>query len=193
MAYWGEAMSHNHPLWAEVDVDKAKTSLEKLAPTVEARVAKAKTHPRKKPSSKPSTSSSTTPGDNWRGTTSNPRPWPKCTRRWPDDNEVSVLLFPVAARHRASRRHRIPPAGPAASIAMKVFRKTPRSRCGALHHSLVRRSRPCHSSPARRARLWPHRTAAAHARTCPRTSSSSWAWWPDVAASNTVAYKAAKT
>ena len=43
MAYWGEAMSHNHPLWAEVDVDKAKQSLEKLAPTLEARVAKAKT------------------------------------------------------------------------------------------------------------------------------------------------------
>src|SRR5580692_12272091 len=41
MAYWGEAMSHNHPLWAEVDVDKAKQALEKLAPTVDGRLAKA--------------------------------------------------------------------------------------------------------------------------------------------------------
>src|ERR1700722_14911935 len=40
MAYWGEAMSHNHPLWAEVDVDKAKQALEKLAPTLEGRSAK---------------------------------------------------------------------------------------------------------------------------------------------------------
>src|SRR5262245_22753086 len=42
MAYWGEAMSHNHPLWAQQDVDKAKAALEKLAPTHEARLAKAK-------------------------------------------------------------------------------------------------------------------------------------------------------
>lgn len=43
MAYWGEAMSHNHPLWAEVNVDAAKKALEKLAPTLDGRVAKAPT------------------------------------------------------------------------------------------------------------------------------------------------------
>src|SRR5580704_8600850 len=37
LGYWGEAMSYNHPLWAEVDVDKARKALEKLAPTPEAR------------------------------------------------------------------------------------------------------------------------------------------------------------
>ncbi|HUK31630.1 MAG TPA: hypothetical protein VLV89_10990, partial [Candidatus Acidoferrum sp.] len=41
MAYWGEAMSHNHPLWAEVDVPGAKRALEKLGATVEERAAKA--------------------------------------------------------------------------------------------------------------------------------------------------------
>ena len=33
MAYWGEAMSHNHPLWAQQDVEKAKQALDKLDPT----------------------------------------------------------------------------------------------------------------------------------------------------------------
>ena len=42
MAYWGEAMSHNHPLWAQQDVAKAKAALDKLAPTHEARLAKAR-------------------------------------------------------------------------------------------------------------------------------------------------------
>src|ERR1700722_13897346 len=41
LAYWGEAMSHNHPLWAEVDVVQAKQALEKLAPTLDGRLAKA--------------------------------------------------------------------------------------------------------------------------------------------------------
>ena len=39
LAYWGEAISHNHPLWAEVDVPAAQKALEKLAPSPEARVA----------------------------------------------------------------------------------------------------------------------------------------------------------
>ena len=42
MAYWGEAMSHNHPLWAQQDDKAAKAILEKIAPTSDARQAKAK-------------------------------------------------------------------------------------------------------------------------------------------------------
>ncbi|MDH4065212.1 MAG: hypothetical protein OEW19_12495, partial [Acidobacteriota bacterium] len=42
MAYWGEAMSHNHPLWAQQDVGKATQVLDKLDPTPAGRVAKAK-------------------------------------------------------------------------------------------------------------------------------------------------------
>src|SRR5690348_12552734 len=32
LAYWGEAMSYNHPLWAQQDLAKARRALEKLAP-----------------------------------------------------------------------------------------------------------------------------------------------------------------
>ena len=32
LAYWGEAMSFNHPLWAQQDLNAAKQALEKLAP-----------------------------------------------------------------------------------------------------------------------------------------------------------------
>ena len=43
MAYWGEAMTANHPLWMERDRDAARAALGRLAPTPEARRAKVPT------------------------------------------------------------------------------------------------------------------------------------------------------
>src|SRR5262245_60495354 len=43
MAYWGEAMTYNHPLWAQTAPDLARAALGRLAPTAEARVQKAGT------------------------------------------------------------------------------------------------------------------------------------------------------
>src|SRR5437899_6391116 len=43
MAYWGEALSHTHPVWNEQDVAAARGLLSRLGPTRETRLAKAKT------------------------------------------------------------------------------------------------------------------------------------------------------
>jgi tetratricopeptide (TPR) repeat protein len=43
MAYWGEAMIFNHPIWMQQDLKAAQAALNKLAPTPAARRAKAKT------------------------------------------------------------------------------------------------------------------------------------------------------
>src|SRR5580765_3458748 len=43
MAYWGEAMTYNHPVWMEQDRGAARKALARMAPTREARVARAKT------------------------------------------------------------------------------------------------------------------------------------------------------
>lgn len=43
MAYWGEAMTYNHPIWLEEDVESAREALGRLAPTPEARAAKTPT------------------------------------------------------------------------------------------------------------------------------------------------------
>jgi tetratricopeptide (TPR) repeat protein len=43
LAFWGEAMTHNHPVWNEQDLDTARAILARLAPTPEARAAKART------------------------------------------------------------------------------------------------------------------------------------------------------
>ncbi len=42
MAYWGEAMTHNHPLWERQDRAAARAILVRLASTPEARAAKAR-------------------------------------------------------------------------------------------------------------------------------------------------------
>jgi len=43
LAYWGEAMTYNHPLWQQQDRDAALKALARLAPTPAARLAKAPT------------------------------------------------------------------------------------------------------------------------------------------------------
>jgi tetratricopeptide (TPR) repeat protein len=43
MAYWGEAMTHTHPIWNQQDVDAARAVLAALAPTRDERLAKAPT------------------------------------------------------------------------------------------------------------------------------------------------------
>ncbi len=43
MAYWGEAMAHNHPLWSEQSYEEAIAALNRLDPDPEKRVAKAQT------------------------------------------------------------------------------------------------------------------------------------------------------
>ena len=47
LAYWGEAMTHNHPIWMRQYRDEAMVVLERLAPTPQARLEKAPT-PREK-------------------------------------------------------------------------------------------------------------------------------------------------
>ncbi|MEO8504127.1 MAG: hypothetical protein ABI609_09540 [Acidobacteriota bacterium] len=43
LAYWGEAMTYNHPLWAQQDLPAATATLARLAPTAALRLAKAPT------------------------------------------------------------------------------------------------------------------------------------------------------
>src|SRR6185436_14582281 len=43
MGYWGEAMTHTHPVWMQQDLESARAALAKLAPTAAERAVKAPT------------------------------------------------------------------------------------------------------------------------------------------------------
>lgn len=47
MAYWGEPMSYNPPIWMEHDFPSARAVLAQLGLTLAARLAKAPTEPEK--------------------------------------------------------------------------------------------------------------------------------------------------
>jgi Tfp pilus assembly protein PilF len=43
LAYWGEAMTYDHPIWGDLDIDKSRAALQRLAATPEQRSLKCKT------------------------------------------------------------------------------------------------------------------------------------------------------
>ncbi|MGH9689606.1 MAG: hypothetical protein ACRD4C_00620 [Candidatus Acidiferrales bacterium] len=191
MAYWGEAMSYNHPLWAEVDVDRAKKALEKLAPTPAERVAKARTA-KEKAYLDAVNQLFYAPGDKLARDTAYSQAMEKMYEKWPDDNEVDVLyalslLGTVRPSDTGFRRQAL-----AASICLTVFQRNP-DHPGAVHYIIHAFDDPDHAIlalPAARvyAKLAP---SAPHALHMPSHIFLRLGMWQDVAKSNTVAYQAA--
>jgi tetratricopeptide (TPR) repeat protein len=191
LAYWGEAMSYNHPLWAEVDVERAKEALGKLAPTPEERLAKAKT-PKEKAYLEAVHRLFYTPGDKLARDTAYCEAMKRMYDRWPDDHEVDVfyalsLLGTVRPGDKGFRRQAL-----AASIALKVFQENP-NHPGAAHFIIHAFDDPDHAIlalPAARvyAKIAP---SAPHALHMPSHIFLQLGMWEDVANSNTAAYQAA--
>ena len=192
IAYWGEAMSHNHPLWAEVDVDAGKKALEKLAPTLDGRTAKAGTA-KEKAYLEAVNQLFYAPGDKLARDNAYSKSMARMYAQWPDDNEVSILyalslLGTVRPGDTGFRRQAL-----AASIALRVFQENPQHP-GAAHFIIHAFDDPDHAIlalPAAReyAKIAP---SAAHALHMPSHIFVQLGMWPDVVASNTVAYKAAE-
>src|SRR5437588_8733611 len=124
LAYWGEAMSYNHPLWAQVDGEAAKAALGRLAPTLEGRLAKAKT-PKEKAFVQAIDRLFYTPGDKLARDQAYSRTMEQMNRQWPDDHEVAILyalslLGTVRPGDTGFRRQAL-----AASLADRVFTENP--------------------------------------------------------------------
>jgi len=191
LAYWGEAMSYNHPLWAQVDVGAAKKALERLAPTLEGRLAKAGT-PKEKAYVEAVDKLFYTPGDKLTRDKAYSAAMAKMYDQWPDDHEVDIfyglsLLGTVRPGDQGFKRQ-----ATAAAIALKVYQANP-SHPGAAHFIIHSFDDPDHAIlalPAARmyARIAP---AAPHALHMPSHIFVQLGMWSDVAASNTVAYEAA--
>ena len=78
MAYWGEAMTYNHPVWMQQDVAAARAALAGLGPTPEARAAKSGTQRERNYLSAVEILDGD--GDKAARISAMPTPWPPCTR-----------------------------------------------------------------------------------------------------------------
>jgi len=191
MAYWGEAMSHNHPLWAQQDRDAARKVLERLGATHEARLAKARL-PKEKAFLEAMQVLYESPGDKLARDKAYAEAMSRMYAQWPDDHEVATfyalsLLGTVRPGDTGFRRQAL-----AASIALKVFEENPKHP-GAAHFIIHSFDDPDHAIlalPAANlyARIAP---AAAHALHMPSHIYVQLGMWREVAASNVDAYTAA--
>lgn len=191
LAYWGEAMSVNHPLWAQQDIPAAKTALEKLAATHEARVAKAKL-PKEKALLEAQQILYFSPGDKLARDKAYSDAMAAMFSQWPDDHEVAIfyalsLLGTVRPGDTGYRRQAL-----AASISQKVFAENPKHPGGA-HFIIHAFDDPEHAPLALTAanayaKIAP---AAAHALHMPSHIYVQLGMWQQAAASNVDAYKAA--
>ena len=191
MAYWGEAMSHNHPLWAQQDLPKAKEALDRLAPTHEARLAKAKL-PKEKAFLEAQQVLYFAPGDKLARDLAYSNVMAKMYEQYPDDHEVGTfyalsLLGSVRPGDAGYRRQAL-----AASIAEKLFKANP-NHPGAAHFIIHAFDDPDHAPLALEAANAYAKIApsAAHALHMPSHIYVQRGMWEQVKQSNIVAYKAA--
>lgn len=191
LAYWGQAMSDNHPLWAQQDMEAATAALDKLAPTFEGRLSKAPTEKEKAYVTAVETLYFS-PGDKLQRDFAYADHMARMHERWPDDHEISIfyalsLLGTVRRGDDGFRRQAL-----AVSISQEVFAENEKHP-GAAHFIIHSFDDPDHAIlalPAAKvyAGIAP---AAAHALHMPSHIFVQLGMWQDVVNSNIEAYDAA--
>lgn len=144
MAYWGEAMTHNHSLWRYLNFDKAGAILRELGPTPEERVAKAKSGIEKDfikavniLYSKGSMSDVYSRYAKWMG---------ELYKKYPGNNEVAAFYsLSLIGSVIEGRNEKIYEQG--AQIAKEILARNPRHP-GALHYLIHAYDDPAHAQQA---------------------------------------------
>jgi tetratricopeptide (TPR) repeat protein len=191
LGYWGEAMSYNHPLWAQQDLAKARHAMEKLAPTAAARSAKA-------PAGKERMLVESLEvlfggsGDKLTRDIAYADAMKRIHNALPTDDEVTTFYALALLGTARPGDKGIRNAMQAAALAQGVFQRNPQHP-GAAHYIIHSFDDPDHAIlalPAARAysKIAP---SAAHALHMPSHIFVQLGMWDDVIASNIVAYKAA--
>ncbi len=188
MAYWGEAMTYNHPLWMEQDAGAARKVLGRLAPTKEARLAKAPTEREKMYLE--AVEILYGPGDK----ASNDRAYAEAMRRihekFPED-ENAAAFYALALLGTCEGVRDTATYMKAAAVAEEVFAKNP-LHPGAVHYLIHCYDDPVHAPLGMRAaRVYAKiAPAAGHALHMPSHIFFASGMWEEAAASNEAAWKA---
>jgi tetratricopeptide (TPR) repeat protein len=194
MAYWGEAMTYNHPVWSEQDKDAARAALERLAATPAARAAKAPTERERAWLAAVETLYGEPPEKAVRD-----RAYAEAMRRlherFPEDPEATsfyaLSLIGPALTGGATGPDRDRDLMKAAALLEEVFARHPRHP-GVLHYLIHAYDDPVHAPLGlRAARLYAQVAPAAHhALHMPSHIFLQLGQWPETAASNEAAWAA---
>ncbi len=192
LAYWGEAMSYNHPLWAQQDLPAAKAVLTRLAPDVQARIEIAKT-PKEKAYLEAQNFLFYAPGNKLARDIAYSNAMASMHSRWPEDDEVTTfyalsILGTVRPGDTGFHRQAL-----AASLLLPIFQRNP-DHPGAAHFIIHAFDDPDHAIlalPAARvyAKIAPD---APHALHMPSHIFVQLGMWDDVRTSNIAAYASAE-
>lgn len=189
MAYWGEAMTYNHPVWFEQDRDAARRVLERLAPTREARRAKAPTAREKAYleaveilfGEGPKASRDTAYSDAMR----------RLAEAYPDDHDARAF-YALSLLGTSHGGRDIPTYMQAAAQVEEVFRDNPRHP-GAAHYLIHSYDDPIHAPLGLRAaraysKIAP---AASHAQHMTSHIFVATGMWDDVVSANETSWEVA--
>jgi hypothetical protein len=190
LGYWGEAMSYNHPLWAQQDLPRARQVMERLAPTAAARSAKAPAG--KERALVESLEVLFGAGDKLTRDIAYADAMRRLHETYLADDEITTFYALALLGTARPGDKSIRNAMLAASLAEGVFQRNPQHP-GAAHYIIHAFDDPDHAIlalPAARAysKIAP---SAAHALHMPSHIFVQLGMWDDVIASNIVAYKAA--
>ena len=182
MAYWGEAMTYNHPLWMEQDRDAARKALERLAPTKEARRAKAPTE--RERMYLDAVEALYGDGEKEARDREYAAAMRRLHERFPDDLDAASL-YALALLGTCERKRDTAVYMQAAAVAEEVFAKNPRHP-GAAHYLIHCYDDPVHAPLGMRAaRVYSKiAPAAVHALHMPSHIFFAMGMWEEAVASN---------
>jgi tetratricopeptide (TPR) repeat protein len=190
LGYWGEAMSYNHPLWAQQDLPAARKALEKLAPTAAARAAKAPVGKERELLEAEEVLFGA--GDKLTRDIAYSQAMGRLHTKYPADDEIACMyalsLLGTARPGEKTTRNSMQ----AAAIVQDIFSRHPQHP-GAAHFIIHSFDDPDHAILSLKAARAYSKIApsAAHALHMPSHIFVQLGMWDDVIASNIVAYKAA--
>ncbi len=190
LAYWGEALSYNFPLWAEQDREAALAALARYAPTPQARAARLP--PGRERSFMEAVDVLYGPGDKLSRDFAYSEAMRRLYEAHPDDDDAATLyalsLLGTVRRGDKGFGRQVR----AGAVAMEVFARSP-GHPGAAHYIIHAFDDPEHAIlalPAARAyaQIAP---AAPHALHMPSHIFLQLGMWDEVVASNDAGYRAA--
>ena len=195
MAYWGEAMTHNHPVWMQQDREAALEALGRLAPTPEARASRAPTERERAYLATADVLFGAAPeasGDKETRDDAYARAMADLAARFPDDLDARTF-YALSILGTAHEGRDFTTYMKAAAVAEEVFDANPRHP-GAAHYLIHAYDDPVHAPLGLRpARVYADiAPAASHALHMPSHIYLALGMWDEVAALNERSYEAAR-